>query len=139
MVTRLCSGLGVVLLTACGASSGTPTSTPGVCSTPATVTYSVPGGSPVALTSTSMDAVTVKVGQPITFTFTGPCATGGRLYLNPNPDGHSAYTDVWVGQSTGTWSASSPGKRALSPAWACLGPISCPLEMLGVLTVTSPA
>lgn len=139
MIKWLGAALGVLLLTACSGSNGTPASSASLCNTAATVTYTLPGGSPVSLTSTSNEAVTVKVGQPITFTFSGPCAAGGRLYVNPNPDGHSAFTDVWVGQSSGTWAASSPGKRALSPAWACIGVASCRLENLGVLTVTSPA
>ena len=130
---------GVTLLTACGASIGPPASSASPCNDEATVTFTVPGGSPVALTSTSKETVTVKVGQPIAFTFSGPCAAGGSLYVNPTPETDTGYTDVWVGQPTGTWTATSPGTRALMPTWSCLGVASCRLEPLGVLVVKSPA
>ena len=139
MLKWLGSAVAVMLLTACSGSIGTPASSTRPCNDPATVMYTVPGGKPVALPSTSKDTVTVKVGQPITFTFSGPCAAGGSLYINPTPDKNTGYTDVWKGQPTGTWTASSPGTRALMPAWSCLGVASCRLEVLGVLTVTSPA
>ena len=86
--------------------------------------------------------MTVPVGQTVSVTYAGPCPKGGRLMISkPGPgSGLRAFTgfSYWTGSPTHTWTPTEPGVRALDVAWACTGPVPCPLGSLGIITITTP-
>ena len=126
--------------TVAGPPSTTPT--PGICSTAPTVEYSVPGRSPLPLANGASVTITAQVGQAVTIRFIGECADGGRLMISdpPQPGSGPAFTGLWNGRSSGTWTPTEPGTRILAPAWSCYGgdPIPCPLATLGTIEVHTP-
>ena len=112
----------------------------GTCDTAPHVEFSAPGKPPQPLAHNQKVTLTASVGQAVTLRFVGDCAAGGRLMINgTGVAGANSYTDVWMGQVVGSWTPRRPGTRTLAAAWACMGPESCPLGLLGYIKVHTPA
>lgn len=124
--------------------AGPPSTSPsqGACVTAPAVEYSIPGMSSRRLATGASVTITAGVGQAVTIRFVGECADGGRLMISdpPQPGGGPAFTGLWTGQSSGTWTPTEPGTKILAPAWSCYGgdPIPCPLATLGTIEVHTP-
>lgn len=143
-----------VALSACSSPASSPSSPPATtsratvdaspsetpCSSPPDVQYAGPDGVFKALRLDSTVTVDARVNQPVTVRFVGDCSAGGRLMVNGTGAGQdTSFTTVWSGKGSGSWSPDRPGTRTLLVAFACTGPISCPLAMLAHIQVVTPS
>ena len=164
-VTRLLLGVGaaLVLVAGCTATAAPSTSsthrssTPagpapqqalthdGICLQPPAAFVTLPGqaerpmrtGYSAAAPAVTLAAV-IPVGDVIQVRFAGPCTGGTRLAESHSEGGLGA---TWHVVSTGnqmqTWAPTSPGRWTLALEWGCSGPVRCPLDELGRVTVTA--
>ena len=122
------------------AATAIESASPTACTSPPTVEYAAPGTTLTPLPLGSNISVTAKLRQGITIHFVGDCAVGGRLMINgTGPGQETTFTTVWQGLKTGNWSPTKPGTRTLLVAFACMGPMSCPLAIVAHIRVVTPA